>query len=652
LKQDKPHSRIHAILRREPDLTDFSIGDASDLATNQTVDRALGAIYDSVSTLIGVQRAKFLEDFSIYYRYMFGKSAYVRTILTSDTPENLADIYIPSRFRCNNSEFRDHELVDRARRAEKLIIKGNGGSGKTIFLKYLWLSLFAQPDGRIPLFVELRRLNDLTKVDVATFCRIELQSNAIFTNTVFDRLCAAGKFIFIFDAFDEVNRDVRKDVEKQILRLAELYPDCGVVVTGRDDDRFVSWVPFTIYNVCELNLEEVTALIDKVKFDARVKGKFKKMLTRQFFEENSSFLKSPLLATMMLMTFFKNASIPRKMSHFYESAFLTLLLWHDATKDSFERQRLLPVEEFRKVFSVFCLISYYGGAHEFEEAQLRDYILKTIKYVRNLEELGHLSSEMVDDIRLDFVQSANLLQRDGRFFVFIHRSFQEYFAAECAMRVLNKNVDHFLQTFARNVSDRAFQMAYEIHPDRVIDLFIEPFFQELMSRGIFDGAMLESGVALNRYGLSYRLLGRHKSDGLFPFGLLREEHSLMRLWSVDEVCNDEGRIRDIEYQCYLVGREIGREVELAKVVEADYALSFWWNDAGRIEISMTADGERRLKQAEMARLKKELKASLKRHEKSLANMVGEYLVKRRQRLMELIEQRNKRERSIEELLDI
>lgn len=81
---------------------------------------------------------------------------------------------------------------------------------------------------------------------------------------------------------------------------------------------------------------------------------------------------------MMLMTFNENATIPSKLTEFYKSAFQTLLTWHDATKDSFERDRTLYVDEFRKVFSTFCLITYYDQNFEFDEPQFRNYIRKAL----------------------------------------------------------------------------------------------------------------------------------------------------------------------------------------------------------------------------------------------------------------------------------
>ncbi|MBO6626065.1 MAG: NACHT domain-containing protein [Roseicyclus sp.] len=376
--------------------------------------------------------------------------------------------------------------MNRIRKLERVVIKGSGGSGKTVFFKYLWLTCFVESEGRIPLFVELRRLNDLTNLNLIAFCRSELQSNAIFSDSVFEKLCEDGKFLFIFDGFDELRKESRAAAEKQIIDLSYRWTNCGFVVSSRDDDRFNAWQGFEIYSVCTLSRSDVKDLISRITFDEKTKKNFLSLLTKDFFQENIHFLSSPLLATMMLMTFFQNASIPDRLSSFYKNALLTLLLWHDATKDSFERERVPSQESFRTLFAVFSFITYYEGIHEFEEDDLRAYIRRSLDYVGKLEEFSSSGRLDVDDIKQDFWQSANLLQKDGLTYLFLHRSFQEYFAAEFAMTILNDNLAEVLNVFSQRNFDRTLQMCFEIQEDKVIDEFIIPAYRELSSAGLFE----------------------------------------------------------------------------------------------------------------------------------------------------------------------
>ena len=443
--------------------------------TTQLIKDSLSSMYSPISQFLTVKRAQFLEQFSSYFELVYGKSKSVRTIYSKNKPMLLRDVYVRTRFHQGAEKFTDNDLIKKFTDGRRVIVKGNGGSGKTIFLKHLWLSRFETPQGRIPIFLELRRLNDLQSIDIASFCRNELQSNMSFGKGVFEKLCEAGKFEFIFDGFDEVNRENRKTVEKQIISLSQNYRDCCFLVSGREDDRFSSWGDFETFSVSPLTLEDVKGLIEKIPFDRKVKKKFLETLKEDFYKQHKSFLSSPLLAVMMLMTFNENAIIPSKLTSFYKSAFQTLLTWHDATKDSFERDRALSVDEFRMVFSTFCLITYYDQAFEFDEDSFRRYIERSLNY--------HSIVADLDEVKNDICESANLLQKDGLKFIFIHRSFQEYFASECAMQVVSGKASVFLEAFSKRARDTVFAMCYEIHPELVFDQYFSEKIKWISSTG-------------------------------------------------------------------------------------------------------------------------------------------------------------------------
>ncbi|SHK16425.1 NACHT domain-containing protein [Ruegeria lacuscaerulensis ITI-1157] len=458
---------------------------ATDIAvqtSTQLIKDTLDALYTPLSKIVNVNRAKFLESFNAYCDYMLTKSSMVRTLYSKSKPMALKDIYVKTSFTINDTpgsslRFSDTELVNKFASGTRIIVKGNGGSGKTIFLKHLWLSRFEKKSGKIPIYIELRRLNDLQSLDIITFCRSELQSDLIFGNGIFEKLCEAGKFEFIFDGFDEVAREKRKQAERQILDLSEKYRKCNFLASGREDDRFSAWGSYEIYTVSPLSIDDLKALIEKIPFDRKVKKKFLENLSDDFFEMHHSFLSSPLLAIMMLMTFNENAIIPSKLTTFYNHAFQTLLTWHDATKDSFERERSLTIDEFRRVFSTFCLVSYYEQAFEFDDQQLRTFIKKALDY--------HGIEVSVDNVQNDICESVNLLQKEGLKFIFVHRSFQEYFAAECAMQVISGKASEFLSAFAKRPNDSVFYMCHELHPELVFDKYLAPKISEALSSEFF-----------------------------------------------------------------------------------------------------------------------------------------------------------------------
>ena len=238
-------------------MTNDPITNAANDITTEVVKSALGLMYKPISEFLSVNRAKFFENFESYCNLVYRKCSNLRTLYAKSKAVSIDELYIETHFEQDGHRYPDEELLEFFAEGRRLVIKGNGGSGKTIFMKYLWIERFRCSEGKIPIFVELRPLNDLNHIDLATFCRNELQSDMSFGDGVFDKLCAAGKFEFIFDGFDEINRAHRKTVERQILSLSEQYRDCSFLVSGREDDRFTSWGNFEIYSVAPLRIENV-----------------------------------------------------------------------------------------------------------------------------------------------------------------------------------------------------------------------------------------------------------------------------------------------------------------------------------------------------------------------------------------------------------
>ncbi len=72
-----------------------------------------------------------------------------------------------------------------------------------------------------------------------------------------------------------------------------------------------------------------------------------------------------------------------------------------------------------------------------------------------------------DDLQHDFLESVNLLVKDGLQYTYIHRSFQEFFSAYCVANVVLTKQDEILKKFAHRNYDSTLRLVYEIQPQLV-----------------------------------------------------------------------------------------------------------------------------------------------------------------------------------------
>jgi hypothetical protein len=165
----------------------------------------------------------------------------------------------------------------------------------------------------------------------------------------------------------------------------------------------------------------------------------------------------------MLLTFEQIADIPEKMHIFYQQAFETLFHRHDATKEMYKRERFTsyPVDEFRRYFGAFCLVTYLDQKFSFDEESALSFVDEAFE----LEGTKLDTAQRADFLR-DLMMSVCMLQRDGSDIQFSHRSFQEYFFAVyicgCSPAMVGKLLDEIV---SRAFFDRTLTLIRDMNPE-------------------------------------------------------------------------------------------------------------------------------------------------------------------------------------------
>ncbi|SEL40728.1 NACHT domain-containing protein [Pacificibacter marinus] len=392
-----------------------------------------------------------------------------------DSPTPLTDVYVPPNFKIDRNTLSAQELTELiGANLQRTVVTGLAGSGKSVFLKYLFRKSIEDGYTYYPIFFELRSLNSVNKKSLKEQIFESVQNYATgFTKQQFEFGLRRGSFYLIIDALDETSIDLKSEISDEICDISRKYPKCPVVLTSRPSEEFYAWEGFTTAHLLPFNKTQCLEYIGKIHFDDIKKTEFLEALRESLFEEHEEFVSNPLLAAMMLLTYDEYGEIPARRHVFFEKCFQVLLREHDVSKSRYRRQfhSGMDYAELETALRHFCVLSYLDRKFSFKHEE----ILNTIG-----DALADLGFEVdPNNLLQDLTKSISILQKDGDYFEFVHRSFQEYFYAKFV------------------VSDREFTLEEKLKEflkvDDVIDMVID------MDRGYFETSFLLPRVRkLNR----------------------------------------------------------------------------------------------------------------------------------------------------------
>jgi len=371
----------------------------------------------------------------------------VKTIWQLDRAVDLKTFYCHSHVRTGQKRKRITQLSDFSC-DENILVQGIAGQGKSIFLRYL-CAVELERAQFIPIFLELRRVTSdaplMTRI-LHAFAALNLRVD----EELFRALAASGKVLLLLDAFDEVPDELKSQVLNEIEDLADTNRNLRIVVTSRPNHNIHTSTHFSVVTLDNLIADEYQQVIERLASGQKWANELIEHIEVKA-RHVRELLCTPLMVTLLVLSYKSYQKMPSKLSDFYDSLFFTLLQRHDGTKPGFKRQKSCDLDDsaFRSAFEALCICARKRNQQSYPLAMMVDIAS---------EALAHCSIKCEPDAFVgDIVRITCLINRDGEEHRFIHKTVHEYYTASFVQKKPQMWAKQFYDRLLKSNSHREWE---------------------------------------------------------------------------------------------------------------------------------------------------------------------------------------------------
>jgi HEAT repeat protein len=345
--------------------------------------------------------------------------------------------------------------------SQKFVLLGAPGSGKTSLMSYFAVMLaqkqpeilgLAADTDLLPIIIKIRdlakRAEHLSILDyIRQFASANLQVKELPTG-FFEYWLDDGRALILLDGLDEVaNKAKRDEIVNQIEAFLSQYPQNRTIITSRRSGYkrvFFRTEEFPRYTLESFDDDKIEIFIKKwyeSRFEDPEESQRRQESLRQALAEQKrikELARNPLLLTIIALIHRYEAYLPRQRHKLYDRAVKTLLTNWDAGK---ELNYKLPCEYLHHddVERLMQQLAYWihtqGGTGDKEGSTLidKEELIKQLKkfIVEEKSIKPHQAKAEAERFVAHIQERAGLLNEQGQdCYAFVHKSFQEYLAAQ------------------------------------------------------------------------------------------------------------------------------------------------------------------------------------------------------------------------------
>ena len=424
-------------------------------------------------------------SFVAYYKRAYNNYSIINTLAFKERVKKLKDIYIPlTLYSIDNKEKKSYTKIegypkDLLDQYQRILITDTAGMGKSTLMKRMFLDVIDNNYG-IPVFIELRRLseqNDLLNEVANQFGGLQ----NCFDKEVLESLFIAGGFVIFLDGFDEISSKNKPFVTRNIQEFEVKAPDNKYIITSRPEEELACFGAFQEFRIRELKKDESYDLLKKYDLDGETSQQLIAKLKTGRYSMINEFLKNPLLVSLLFAAFDFKQTIPLKKHIFYRQVFDAYFDSHDLSKgDSYvhEKKSNLDIDDFDKVLRKIGFDCLKKQKIEFEKDELLAIIDKAKASYSNL---NFSSMSLLHDL----LKAVPLFCQDGMYYKWVHKSLQEYFAAEFIYKDSKNNQDAILTALYKSkkldLYINLLDLYFDIDPIGFQKNIVKPVLEEFVS---------------------------------------------------------------------------------------------------------------------------------------------------------------------------